>query len=171
MKKILSFLLFFILVGTMFGCHQPEQPLKSPVKFYYPVNSRHLKENDTIIKSELREGAGYEKDLLAFTDRYVNGPQSGELISIFPEDCYPVSVCRNGDIITVYMSSSFAKLTGIDLTLACTCLSMTLMDFVDAQTVTICVKDTRLDGQRSIVMTRDSFSLLDESLTETTESQ
>ena len=171
MKKTLSFLLAFLLIAALWGCNPQEPPLESPAKFYYPVDSSYRKNNDMVIKSELREGTGYKNNLLAFTDRYMNGPVSGELISIFPEDCYPVSICKNGETITVYMSPSFAKLTGIDLTLACACLSVTLMDFTGVSTVNICVKDTKLDGHRTIVMTRDSFCLQDETLTEATESQ
>ena len=171
MRKCISIMLIIWILLSLCGCGQQNTQLQSPANFYYPVNSKYRGEEERVIQPELRESAGCEKNLLKFTELYILGPQSERLVSIFPDDCYPVSVCHNGPVITVYMSPGFSRLTGIDLTMACACLSATLMDYAKANTVNICVKGTRLDDQRMIVMTMDSFSLVDENFLETSDTE
>lgn len=166
MKKYLCFFLCVLIVGSLCGCGQEDIKLSDPVNFYYPVKIDYRYDYEPMIQPEQREGKGYEKNLLGFTDRYMNGPENHRLRSVFPQDCYPVSVCRNGSRITVYMSPGFTKLTGIDLTLACSCLTMTLTEYTGAETINICVKDIKLDGQRTIIMSKNDFTLVDGSLTE-----
>ena len=168
MKRCLTVFLALLMLLPLFGCGKKDTPPKAPVNFYYPVDPKYRTEDARVIQAELRESAGCENSLLAFTDRYVKGPKSETLVSVFPDDCYPVSVYKREHVVTVYMSPGFSKLDGIDLTMACACLSATLMDYTKTDTVNICVKDIKLDGQRTITMTKDSFSLFDDRFVEET---
>ena len=162
MKKTVAFSLILLMLLSLLGCTQQEPQLNNPISFYYPVVPEYRREDDPVIRAELHEGNGMETNLLPLLSRYVCGPESPDLVDIFPSDAYPVSIYNHNRAATVYMSPGFAKLTGIDLTMACACLSATLMDIADLETVNICVKDALLDGNQSIMMSRDSFTLVDE---------
>ena len=61
----------------------------------------------------------------------------------------------------VILNDATARLTGLDLTIACACLTATVCDMTGVQMVTIKAETQLLDGNKSITMQRDHLLLLD----------
>ena len=160
MKRLFSVLLCLVLCFSFTGCQKEEtvQILK-PVEFYYLQNTFSFTNSDTILGSELWESAGHEDDLVYLIDLYFSGPQSDALSLPFPKGCTVVSITTKNDAITITVSDHFAKLTGMDLSVACTCLAKTLAGLSGADTVIIQTRTQLLDGKKSITI-RDGVPIL-----------
>ena len=61
----------------------------------------------------------------------------------------------------VTVSKELAQLSGLELTLACSCLSMTCMELTGAENIVISAENSLLDGQKSITMNKDTLLLID----------
>lgn len=168
MKKITALILFFSLFLSMAGCSSPSSQYEQPVRFFYPVKMADRKDGQPIIEQEVREGLYYRDSLQDLVNFYIHGPKNQELYSPVPADAYAVKIMQNGRRATIYMSNAFARLTGMDLTLACFCLGHTLIEYKQLDQVSICVKDTLLDGKESIVIRKGAITLWDDSLTQPT---
>lgn len=159
-KRILIIFLSLLLL-FMFGCAGKNDDIEQPVNFYYH-NSLLSEENfDRIIVSEIREGAGFTKEELV--GLYLRGPQSEELENPFPEGLRLVSVSIKGKRVKITVSRLLGKLDGIQLTLACSCLSATLFDLYGCQTVEIVSEGQTIDGKPSIIINKDDLALTDSS--------
>ncbi len=171
MRRFRYIALILALLLVFAGCEASSETMTAPASFYYRVSAGTFGKQDSIIASERRESAGCEDDLKLLIESYLEGPVSGKLTSPVPASARVLGVTRENSKIIVEMSPAFAKLSGIDLTIACSCLSMTLLDYTDAEQIEIFVPHTLLDGNDSIVMERDSLMLLDNSLNSPKETQ
>ena len=61
----------------------------------------------------------------------------------------------------IVLSDFFSALTGMDLTLACACLTLTACELTGAKGITVSTETTLLDGNRSVSMTVEEVLLLD----------
>ncbi len=171
MRRSACLLLTIWMLFTLVGCKQSTESLVAPADFYYRVASSTYGKQDSIISSEKRESAGCENDLNALIERYLEGPVSNKLSSVIPASAYVLDVTKKDSKIKIDMSPAFARLSGIDLTIACSCLSMTLLSYTDADEVEIRVPHSLLDGNQSITMSREGLLLMDDSLDAIKETQ
>lgn len=171
MKRIAAFLLLLCVTLTMCACAQQEE-FKDPVTFYYlraPQLNGELAHGstDSVIAPEVREGAEYRKDMNLMLDIYLHGSLDNAYLSPYPVGTTLRQITVEGTEATVVLSHHFASLSGMDLTLACACLSMTVMDLTGAESVTIRTEGTLPDGVESITMTREDLILIDTATPET----
>lgn len=160
MRRLLCMLLIFSFLCCMFGCHSQEDELKEPVNFYYYKNPISFYGKDDVVVAEVRESFGYD-DLVRLIDLYLLGPESEDFTSPFPKHTTALEITQENEKIHITLSSQFATLKGINLTLSCACLSMTLLELTGANSVVITVAGELLDGSEQIVMTKDSLTLTD----------
>jgi ABC-type oligopeptide transport system substrate-binding subunit len=161
MKKWICLLLTLGLCCSLVACGNQEQ-VQSPVDYYYPRTNYTSGSTDSILASEVREAAGHEDDLDYLIKQYLKGPVSPLLRSPFPSGTKLIRMEQNGDTLTIILDSTFAQLTGLDLTIACASLSKTCMALSGATTVQISADGPTLDGERSIIISADSLVLMDE---------
>ena len=66
---------------------------------------------------------------------------------------------------TVYLNLSYhlATLTNMDLTIACSCIAMTCLELTGAELVSIEADGQLLDGQKSILLHKNTTLLTDSS--------
>ena len=162
MKRFLLILLSVLLLLTMFGCTQ-EEALEKPVNFYYRRSNIEYKQEGGVIAAEQRESLGHETDVRYLLSEYLKGPASGGLQQVFPEGMTIVSMYYEDKNIKMTFSFHLAELTGMDLTIACACLTMTVMELTGAESVQIYAAGTLLDEYQSITMDKNSLLLLDTS--------
>lgn len=137
--------------------------MKNPVTFYYPRREYQYGAEDGVISSEQREASGHADDLHYLLSLYLIGPSSDELVSPLPWGTRLLGVNRQGGTITLELTDTSFTMTDTEFTLACACLTMTTLSITGGDEVTI------TSGSRSVTMSRDSLTLIDDSTASTTE--
>ena len=161
MKYWISLLLIISILLSLCGCTQDMRPAKSPVNFYYLAKEVSYDGESEILLPEEREGAGYEADMEGLLNQYLKGPASDALRSPFPTHVRVTRYATTANTIILEMSSEFAQLLGIDLTVACACIARTLFDLTQMERVMISATDAQLDGQASITFDRNDIYFVD----------
>ena len=153
----------FLIIATLFltACsNQQSQPIGTP--FYYCAVQADYSSGSTAILEEYRQDVPSDS-LIAALELYVNGPQSPDLASPFPDGMQVISATQEGDTVYLTVSMELTTLTGLDLTMACGCLTMTSLALTDAQQVQISPIYGLLDGQHTITMNKNTLLLHDDS--------
>ena len=161
MKKLLCILLVLCML-PLFGCAQPEDPIENPVFFYYRQKNLTYDNETSVIAKELRDAGARLDDFSYLLEQYLQGPESETLLRTFPRGSR-VSFRVQEDTAVIVVNRNFATLTGIDLTLACACLTLTVCELTGTEHALIQGQDMLLDGNQSISMSRSSILLLDSS--------
>ena len=166
MKRFTCLILALLLALSATACSARKPAAKVPVDYYYPYPMDEIAYNGqpTIMDSEQRESLGHEGDWVYLLNEYFKGPVSDELVSPFPARLTVVSLEIIGDMVSLELSNPLGQLTGIDLTVACSCISQTCLGMIpEINKVQISAADTLLEGSKWVIMTRDSMMLLDDS--------
>ena len=161
MKRWTILLLILVFLVTAAGCAQKAPDTATPVTFYYPADKTVYDGLTSMLHPEIREGAGYEDDIAGLMNLYLKGPRLEELRSPFPRQITVHKYSSTSNTATLELSSEFAQLSGIDLTVACACIANTLFDLTQVDRVQIFANDAQLDGQTSITLERDDFLYAD----------
>ena len=152
MKRILCAALALILAASLLpGCGER---VKEPVTFYY-LRSGYQENMDTMIASETREASGHRDNLRYLLAFYLMGPADKELSSPLPRGTVLYALEQETDSVTITLSDTSASLSDSEFSLACACLSMTCMELVPAEEVTVA------SGSRSQTLRRDNLILTD----------
>lgn len=163
MKRCIMCILCLIFLLSVCGCSKMES-LENPVLMYYCNEDVAYNSPDAVISHEVHNGPKYETDPLTLLRLYLKGPNSQERFCPIPADVIVIAATQEESVIKVVFSRSFAQLSGIDLTLACVCVSETLMANYPVTSVEISAMDSLLDGQFHIKISKDDFILIDETL-------
>lgn len=158
MKRFLSLTLALGLL-CLAGCRQ-EAPESQGTAFYYCVAQREYTTGSTALSAEYRSGVPRDA-LTEALDLYLAGPVSSELRSPFPEGLKMVGAYQEGSTVYLTLSPELTDLTGLELTLACGCLTLTTLALTGAEQVQIRAVSGLLDGQRAITMDKNTLLLLD----------
>lgn len=159
MKQWIAALLIMICVFSLTSCQKEAPPPQGPA-FYYCAKQIQYSMDSVTIQAEYRQNAASDS-LQQMLVKYFAGPSSEELRSPFPTGMKLVEVIQDGDTVYLTVSDALSTISGLELTLACGCISMTCMDFTGAQKVVISVCDGLLGGQKSITMEANTLLLLD----------
>ena len=157
-------LLILCCIGCLLlcGCQLESREDREPVLFYYRQAEFVLGEDNGSIAAEERDGTGHITDMNYLLRLYLTGPLSEDLVCPFPSDVQLSSIRTGQGKVTVTLTGSPEHLPEAQKTLACACLTLTCLDITDANEVTV------LYRERSLTMTRDSLTLIDESTVQLT---
>lgn len=170
MKRSVRIILSTLVLSLLCACALLSNGPKEPVSFYYTRprdeyesdrNNEVIGKEDAVIVSEQREAEGHRDDLNYLLSQYLRGPQDINLMSPFPDRAALTNVVLRDDTLFVTLTEEFASLSGIDLTVACACLTRTCLSITEASQVTIAVENSLLDGAKSITMSESTLLLLD----------
>lgn len=157
-----SIILFVLLSFLLCACSSHNDKPKSPVNFYYLNQTITYNSQTGIIAPQIREGAGYENDILSLMNVYIKGPDSQLFISPFPDRLEILDISQAEGVAYLTVSDQICMLTGHDLTLACVCLSRTVMDLTNMNAVQIAVPDRLIDGKTSLMIRAEDIVYMDE---------
>lgn len=163
MKRLLCILMTAVLLLPLAGCIPQKNEIQNPVTFYYRKSDPAYGDDDSIIASELRDAGSSTGDAAAVIARYLQGPESPELSRTFPQGVTLVSLRTEDGVAHIVLDDSFSALTGINLTVACACLTMTVCELTGAASARIRTETTLLDENRVITMEPENLLLMDES--------
>ena len=161
MKQIKFLILAIALCLTLVGCND-NPDVQTPVTFYYQASTIDYENPNGILASEIRDATNHEKDYVYLVEQYLKGPQTPECTFPFPEGTTLESLDVLTGKINVVLSEEIAQLTDHKLTIACTCLSKTLLELTGMDAVTISAKGTLIDGAPSFTITKNDVTLTDD---------
>ena len=158
MRRIVCILLAAVLLCAA-GCSGQRSSIERPVSYYYCTTAESYEALRKSVSFEVRDGSAYGDDLQGLLNDYLRGPESDGLVNPFPDNCTVRSIQESDLDVRILLSSGFSRLSGIDLTLACVCMSLTVFELSDCQSVSIGVQDALLDGKNEITLHRDDILL------------
>lgn len=160
MKRVLCIVLAILLLLPLVACGQQKADIHDPVNFYY--RKKNPSHSDAAISKELGESEGHQEDYTYLIDQYLKGPTDEILQRTFPSGIFVVDLTIEDKAATVVLSDFFSTLSGLDLTLACACLTLTVCELTGTEQLTVRTHSTLLDGNKSITMARKDIVLLDD---------
>lgn len=163
MKKAIAALLLFTILLPLLGCNTASEKPNDPVSFYYRREKLTYSDADSVVAAEPRESAGRGTDLPYLLGEYLKGPISEGFSSTFPEQVTVISFQITGSKAKITLSEQFAAATGMDLTIACACLTLTVIELTGAESVEIRAENTTLNNAPQIIMDKNCLLLLDSS--------
>lgn len=150
MKRLLCMII--CITFLMSGCAN-----KDMANFYYQRNGFIYDAPDGVIVSEKRDITSHATHLAFLISLYLLGPQNQEYHSPFPPTTKLQTVERNGNNLTIILNDISEGMTDAQFTLACCCLTMTVLELASAEQVTI------VSGSRSMTLSQDLITLYDNS--------
>ena len=156
MRRIIA--LTAALMMLLCACTPKQQKIEDPVTFYYWRNEATFGSADSVIAPETREASGYRDNLIDLLQIYLRGPQSQDLRTTFPMGTKVVSLQILGGTAKIELNRQFTYLSGLDLSIACACITRTLMDLSGCNTVIITAPGA--GGETSFYLSMDQNDLL-----------
>ena len=158
MKKHIAFLLSLLLLLS--GCSAPVPVQEDALRFYYCTAETDFDNDAVTIQSEMRE-AGVSDTTESIIRIYLKGPMGDGLTSPFPAGVQLIALIEEEHTVFVTLSKEFAKLSNLELTMACSCLALTVLDLTDMNYVSIAAENSLLNGQQAIIFDRNTVLLQD----------
>lgn len=156
MKRIVSVSMIVCILLCLCACSENTQNIKEPISFYYRMRDIQYDTEGSILATEICERYGHTEDYEYLLQGYLAGPKSDECISPFPAGTSLESINLVMNKVHIVLSEHLSMLSGSDLIIACACLSKTVLEMTDAQSVQISSLNSQLNGQDYITMNRDS---------------
>ncbi len=163
MARRMMLILLALSFLFVWGCTEApsEADMEAPVRFYYKVSDDRYGAAGGAIEYEFYDADGHETNYSRILDAYFQGPVSEGLVAPFPKATGLRVAWLDGGTMRVDLSNDFGQLSGIDLTLACSCITMTCLQFPGVEAVTIRSLGRLLDGRETITLNADSLILED----------
>lgn len=148
MKRLTCLLI--LLSFFLSGCDALGERIKEPVIFYY-VRENYQEEMGDVISAEVREASGHRHDLPYLLALYSMGPSQEGLLPLFPRNTTILPVEHSEDGLVLRVLDENPHMTDAEYTLACACLTMTCMELIDTEQVTV------VSGDRSITINTNNL--------------
>lgn len=137
-KAVARLLLASLVLGLAFGCSHQDQEKGAGIQLWFPVNSSFEEVSGVL------DGwpyAGEDHSIPALLSALLKGPpqEAVELTSIIPEGTRVLSWSLEDQVANVELSAAYAELVGIDLTLADSCIALTLTQLPGVEGVRVTV--------------------------------
>ena len=157
MNKILALAFSLLLILSCSACGYQNDPAQQ-VSFYYCAKDPADTGHSTHISPELWEDIR-QNSLEEIIDLYLSGPRTEDLRSPFPEGLQIVLAEQQDSTMYLTVSPHLCQLTDMELTVACACLTLTIIELRQVQQVVITPEEGLLDGQKSITMDKNALLL------------
>lgn len=154
MRRKLSLLLAALLLAGAVSCAPQETEPQGGYALYYLADTEENQGGDAIAAEycalELPEDP--ERAAERLLERYWQGPESAALTSPLPAGVQLLSVEVRSGRVTLDVSGQYGVLTGVELTLADSCLTMTLSQLSGIYSVAILVRGRALEYRAEPVL-------------------
>ena len=158
MKKWLCLVLLLSLL--LCGCAK-EEPIENPVPFYYRAEEVTYFSERGVIDYEKREAGIRGDDYTYLLNEYLLGPNDEDLDRTFPNGTVIRALTVEENRVKIVLSEAFAELTGVDLSIACACLTLTACQLTGTKSAEISVETLMLDGSPAVTMVYSQLVLED----------
>ena len=161
MKRTLALIAAFAICLTLASCSKEKYSHDTSVTFYYKAVEVQYGSSDGVIVSEIRNSSEYQGNYEQLIELYLKGPKEHDHISPYPAGIYLKEFILGADRAYVTLSSHISMLSGLDLTIACACLTKTVLGLTGVSSIEITAENSTLDGQAYLIYTRKDFVYLD----------
>lgn len=163
MRQIICIIITLSLLCFPACSNQSNRTINSAVNFYYCSDPIGFNADDGVIKAETRQIQlqDLSTELSVLINVYFDGPLSSKLRSPFPDDVTLRSFSLNNGVLQVILSIQISQLEGYDLTLACACLTKTLLELIPAEAVEIRAEGGKMGDSISVSMSNSTLLLID----------
>lgn len=162
MGRITALVLCLCLLFSLAGCGS--QSGEQDTLFYYRRAETAYGTDQGILVPEPRDLFPMGNDLDGILALYFKGPETIGLESPFPRDTRVVSWTLEGTTLCLTMNEGFAALSGVELTLACSCITKTLIPLTGASAVRFEAESGLLGSEKSLTLSENLIRLTDDSL-------
>lgn len=163
MKRTICLALTVVFLLSLTACDSSASTSPDEtVFFYYCTDPLRYDGNSSVISAEARNCTGYVNSLEFLLNLYLAGPVERGFKSPFPEGLYAESITLSSNRVSITLSSITSELKGLDLTLACVCLSKTVQELADVDTVYINYENSNTGKRHTITIGPNSYLLTDE---------
>ena len=162
MVRRITALFLALMLFCLGGCQvETQNNSASTVKFYYLVTDERLENGEGPTDWELFDIQGHETDYGWILEHYFAGPKTEGLAVPFPKATRILSAEFANGVVYVNVSKELAQLTGVDVTLACSCITMTCLQLDGVEDVVIRADGWDLNGRHTVSLDGDSLLLED----------
>lgn len=162
MKKRYSLYIIIILLLSLCSCAVKQQPPEGSVAFYYQRSSIHPAESNAVISKDYQVLSVPSSDYISVLKTYLQGPVSDPLHRVFPTGITLIELDIHGKQADVVLSGTFDALEGMEQTIFCACLTLTVCDLTGAEQLSIYREQDAADGEPVSVMRPEEIILLDD---------
>lgn len=159
--RMISLLLLIAICMTVTGCQKQAESIKTPVVFYYVRAEFDHGNDNSVICGETRESADFKGNLIELLNGYLQGPQSEDLLTPFPSGTSITNYVVDNTTAILTVTDHLTQISGMDLTVACACLSKTVIELTGIESVKIQAKTKELGSNEYIYMDMNTILLLD----------
>ena len=163
MKRILTFLLIISCFAGILGCSADKTPPENSVAVFYKNDKTTFGTSNGVIAETYIQSSGHEAEYAFLLNQYLKTTPGEGLTSPYPKGVTLIHFKLEGLTAKVILNDRIAELSGMDLTIALTCLTQTVMSMTGCQEVIISASTKQLDGQNFVTLNRDSYLLMDNS--------
>ena len=156
MKRLICLIFVIIIIFALYGCSNKTGDFKNPVKLYYCRDEITYNTHEGVFMYEYREFSGWEDKPRDFLNTHFNKPISDDLISPYPFGAWILDLAQDGNTVNLLLNIHYSRLAPNELTNACACLSLTVFDLLDADTVNLRI-DSPTQGRQTITMTKENL--------------
>jgi hypothetical protein len=147
-----------LLVFSFAGCNKESSSIA--LQFYYPLENYGYdpveeKFYSQSIDAEIREDIHYISARQVLGE-YLKGPIDPAMMNPFPAELELLDLNIDSNVLYIVLSDELAELSGISLTVACSCLANTAMKLTSISAVNIQCKNQLLDGKKSLTFTANT---------------
>lgn len=161
MKKVIASILLLLTAICFIGCKDEADDYDVPVSFYYLTDPISFDTDNSVFSQEIREAKSFYGNTSEVLNLYFSGPVHEGYLSPFPAGVSVISLERDQQRIILTLSDSFSTLTGSDLSVACACTGLTVLEYAQCTEVEIKTQATLLDGRSSIIISSQDLYLCD----------
>ena len=157
MKKALCLLFLFVITISLYSCATEPDVIEEPVNFYYPLVNTIYGTQSGVIDAEVYDAKELKTDYTNLLRKYLEGPKSEELRNFFPNGTELISFYDFDGRVQIIFSSHLSQLSKAELTIACACITNTVIELTEAKSVQINTEDNSLDDIESMRFSLEDF--------------
>lgn len=162
MKKLTALALCLSILAGLCACTAVTD--QDAVNFYYCRSEVTYGVEDSVIAAEARSQFSAGSDLGTLLSAYLAGPTTEGLESPFPRSTQLLSWKLRDGTLSLNFSATLGDLSGVELTIACACISRTFLELLDIEEVVISASGALLSGETYVTVTADSILYYDDGL-------
>ena len=157
MKKLIAAILAIVISLAFSGCTFSSDDTENSTTLYYIRSEYQYYSTENVIVGEDRILVSKTDDFDQLLNLYLAGPLDDGLVSPLPRDASLIDIREYTGLLEVTISDTEKTLSDAEFSLACVCISKTIME--DSSIIQITV----FSGDRSMTVNRMNYLLTDES--------